>query len=178
MIQNKIIEKILYLINQMIQLLLAIARDIKGAIYLRGLRRKFRAFEGSTVYREFERNSKLHPNKPCILFEEQTWTFKDMHRYANQIATLFKNKYGLKKGDCVALFMENKPEYVGIWLGLSKLGVITALVNTNLRNEALLHSINVSKASIVIFGSCLEEGKLSQLIISLFFSGNFDNITR
>ena len=48
-------------------------------------------------------------------------------------------KFHLKKGDCVALFMENKPEYIGIWLGLSKLGVITALINTNLRTHSLKH---------------------------------------
>lgn len=53
--------------------------------------------------------------------------------------------------------MENKPEYVGIWLGLSKLGVVSALVNTNLKNEPLLHSINVAKASCVVFGASLEE---------------------
>ena len=65
------------------------------------------------------------------------------------------NKLNLKKGDCVALFMENHPENPGIWLGLSKIGVITALVNTNLKNEPLLHSINVAKAKYVIYGSSL-----------------------
>lgn len=154
----EIVEKFLFFFYQMFETLIAIARDIKGAIYLRGLKRQFRSFEGSTVYREFERNYKAHPNKPCIIFEEEIMTFKDMYQYANQVATLFKKKFGLKKGDCVALFMENKPEYVGIWLGLSKLGVVSALVNTNLRNDALVHSINIAKASAVIFGSSLENG--------------------
>lgn len=49
--------------------------------------------------------------------------------------------------------MENKPEYVGIWLGLSKIGVVTALVNNNLKNDPLLHSINVTDAKGLIFGS-------------------------
>ena len=64
-----------------------------------------------------------------------------MEDYTNKIARLFQEKFNLKKGDCVALFLENKPEFIGIWLGLSKLGVITALINTNLRNEALNHVI-------------------------------------
>jgi acyl-coenzyme A synthetase/AMP-(fatty) acid ligase len=55
--------------------------------------------------------------------------------------------------------MENKPEYVGIWLGLSKLGVISALVNINLKNEPLMHSINVAKACLIIYGASLEECK-------------------
>ena len=78
-----------------------------------------------------------------------------MEFYSNKVANYFLNKLNLKKGDCVALFMENQPEHPGIWLGLSKIGVITALVNTNLKNEPLLHSINVAKAKYVIYGSSL-----------------------
>ena len=78
-----------------------------------------------------------------------------MELYSNRVANYFLNKLNLKKGDCVALFMENQPEHPGIWLGLSKIGVITALVNTNLKNEPLLHSINVAKAKYVIYGSSL-----------------------
>jgi solute carrier family 27 (fatty acid transporter), member 1/4 len=79
-----------------------------------------------------------------------------MDNYSNKIANLFQNKYNLIKGDCLALFMENKPEYVGIWLGLSKIGVITALINTNLTKEPLLHSINVANSKVVIYSKELE----------------------
>ena len=53
--------------------------------------------------------------------------------------------------------MENRPEYVGIWYGLSKLGVITALINTNLRSKVLIHSIEVAQAKIVIYDEELEQ---------------------
>jgi len=78
-----------------------------------------------------------------------------MELYSNRVANYFLTKFNLKKGDCVALFMENQPEHPGVWLGLSKIGVITALINTNLKNEPLLHSINVAKAKYVIYGSSL-----------------------
>lgn len=57
----------------------------------------------------------------------------------------------------MALLMENKIEYPCIWFGLSKIGVITALINTNLKGNALTHSINVAKAKVVIYGSELCE---------------------
>lgn len=53
--------------------------------------------------------------------------------------------------------MENQPENPAIWLGLSKIGVITALINTNLRTQTLIHSINVAKAKYVIYGSSLTD---------------------
>ena len=64
-----------------------------------------------------------------------------MEDYATKVARLFQEKFELKKGDCVALFLENKPEFIGIWLGLSKIGVISALINTNLRNQLLKHVV-------------------------------------
>lgn len=65
----------------------------------------------------------------------------------------------LSRGDNIALLMENRIEYVGIWLGLSKVGFVTALINTNLRHDALLHSIKVANCKVIIFGSELKDGK-------------------
>jgi acyl-CoA synthetase (AMP-forming)/AMP-acid ligase II len=58
----------------------------------------------------------------------------------------------------VALFMESRPEYVGIWLGLAKIGVVTALINFNLRLETFAHCVNVAGAKSVIFGAELTDG--------------------
>lgn len=79
-----------------------------------------------------------------------------VEEYSNKIANIFKS-HGYKKGDVVALFMENRLEYVCTWLGLSKIGVVVPLINTNLRLSSLIHSITVAKSQAVIFGSELSE---------------------
>ena len=81
------------------------------------------------------------------------------------IGNLFKNQFRLKKGDCVALFMGNKPEFIGIWLGLSKIGVITAWINTNLKKQALFHSIKIAESKAVIYDTGLESGNYKAKII-------------
>ena len=53
--------------------------------------------------------------------------------------------------------MESCPEFVMIWLGLSKIGVVTALLNFNLRSKSLAHCINISKCRAVIFSSDLAD---------------------
>lgn len=63
----------------------------------------------------------------------------------------------------VALFMENRSQYVGLWLGMAKIGVEAALINFNLRLEALVHCITISGAKAVVFGSELTEGKTGLL---------------
>src|SRR5579863_4224218 len=39
---------------------------------------------------------------------------------------------GVTKGDVVALLMPNRAEYLAIWLGISYVGGVVALINTNL----------------------------------------------
>ena len=53
--------------------------------------------------------------------------------------------------------MGNQPEHVGIWLGLSKIGVITAQINTNLRATQLLHCINVANSKYIIYNSAMKD---------------------
>ncbi len=50
---------------------------------------------------------------------------------------------GLKSGDVVSLCMANCPEYVAIWLGLTRLGVTVALANTHLVGDALAHCLRI-----------------------------------
>ncbi|XP_073987986.1 long-chain fatty acid transport protein 4-like isoform X1 [Rhodnius prolixus] len=99
----------------------------------------------------FRENVKKNPNKVCFVFEDKEWTLGEVEDYSNKIANLFKS-HGYRKGDAVGLMLENRPEFVCIWLGLSKIGVITALINFNLRQNSLLHSINVAKCQAFIFG--------------------------
>jgi fatty-acyl-CoA synthase len=53
---------------------------------------------------------------------------------------------GLKRGDTVALFAQNCADYVAIWYGLSKVGVVAALINHQLTGAALVHSLNICNA--------------------------------
>lgn len=46
--------------------------------------------------------------------------------------------------------METRLEYSSMWLGLSKIGCVTALINTNLRKETLVHSIHVASSKAII----------------------------
>ncbi|PSN39832.1 hypothetical protein C0J52_19191 [Blattella germanica] len=78
----------------------------------------------------------------------------EVDEFSNKIAQVF-HKAGYRKGDVVGLFMANCPEYICIWFGLAKLGVITALININLRSYPLVHSLNVAKAKGVIASEAL-----------------------
>jgi solute carrier family 27 fatty acid transporter 1/4 len=105
-----------------------------------------------TVCDAFHETAKKHKEKVAFMFEGKLWTFHEVEMFSNKVANYFQS-IGYKKGDVVALFMENRPELVFFWLGLAKIGVISALVNYNLRKESLAHCISIVNAKGLIF-SC------------------------
>lgn len=111
-----------------------------------------------TVPKVFNKMQKKHPTKLAFVMDNVQLTFTDVEEISNRVGGYFKGK-DLKRGDTVALLMETKPEYACIWLGLAKLGVVTALINTNLRKETLLHSIKVAQSKAIIVGTELAQGK-------------------
>lgn len=105
----------------------------------------------------FQRIVARHPDKVIFHYGNEQWTFRQVDEFSNQVANYFVSQ-GFKRGDEVALFMDNKPEYVAIWMGLAKAGIVAALVNTNQRLNTLVHSFSVVDCKAVIFGSELLQG--------------------
>ena len=62
---------------------------------------------------------------------------------------------GLQSGDAVALLMSNCAEYLAIWLGLTRIGAVVALVNSQLAGEVLAHSIKIADPKCLIVGADL-----------------------
>jgi fatty-acyl-CoA synthase len=62
---------------------------------------------------------------------------------------------GLGSGDAVALLMSNCAEYLPVWLGLTRIGAVVALVNSQLSGDVLLHSIRIADPKVLIVGADL-----------------------
>ncbi len=79
-------------------------------------------------------------------------TYRELAERSHQVAR-WGLAQGLAAGDVVGLCMANCPLYVAIWLGLSRLGVTVALLNTHLSGDPLAHCINIVKPKCVIVGT-------------------------
>jgi fatty-acyl-CoA synthase len=91
------------------------------------------------------------PDAIAIVCPQRTYTYRELNEGANRHAHWAKAQ-GIRKGDVVALFMENRAEYLMAWMGVVMLGGIMSLINTNLRGTPLAHSINISDVKHVIVG--------------------------
>jgi len=96
-------------------------------------------------------------DKPALLADREQLSFRALAERARRYAR-WALDLGLGKGDVVALVMPNRPEYMAVWLGLSRVGVTTALINTQLRGASLTHCLAVAGASHIIVDATLADG--------------------
>ena len=164
-----------------------IAREykyIRFFVKLLGRSKKLDKNKSLTVPDMIEESIDKFPNNIAIEFEDKSYTYSDLDKESNQVANWAINK-GYKTGDVVALLMENKPEFIFIWLGLSKLGITIACLNNNIKSKSLAHCIQTSKSKSLILSSDLIDNYSSaeDLIddqLSVYVSGDkvqgFENI--
>jgi fatty-acyl-CoA synthase len=125
-----------------------LAREIR---FLRGLRRTLRWVDPikpdsrTLACDDIESAVDKWRDRPALTCEGKTLTYGEFDALANRYAHWAKAQ-GLTRGQTVALFMHNRLEYVAIWYGLSKVGVVTSLINNQLTGAALAHCVNISGA--------------------------------
>jgi fatty-acyl-CoA synthase len=91
------------------------------------------------------------PDHPGLLCDSETLTYRDLSERINRYAR-WARAAGIGKGETVCLLLQGQPDYLAAWLGLSKVGVVAALINTKLVGSSLAHCIDVAECSHIIVG--------------------------
>jgi solute carrier family 27 fatty acid transporter 1/4 len=125
------------------------------------LQAKRHAHNGTLIPDLFEQSVAKWPHKPCIQYGPRVLSFLQVDDAANRVAH-WGLRQGLQPGQTVALLMENRPEFVVVWLGLAKIGVVTALLNTHLQPDGLVHCAKIADTRWMIVGEELAD-KLAQV---------------
>ncbi|XP_075620783.1 long-chain fatty acid transport protein 2 isoform X2 [Balearica regulorum gibbericeps] len=105
----------------------------------------------------FARRARQTPNKPLLLFGDEVSTYEQVERRSSQAARALRDAAGLRAGGCLALFMDNRPAYVWVWLGCAKLGCAMACLNSNIRAASLLRCFQSSAATVLLAAPELKE---------------------
>ena len=86
---------------------------------------------------------------PALLSDDESLAWRELAARSNQY-TRWALDQGLGKGDVVCLLMPNCPEYMAVWLGITRIGAIVALVNTNLSGLPLAHCVRSARPKLII----------------------------
>jgi fatty-acyl-CoA synthase len=82
---------------------------------------------------------------PALLSDRECFTYAELAGRARRYAR-WALAHGVAKGDVVGLLMPNRPEYLAVWLGVTRVGGVVALLNTNLVGQSLAHCIRAASA--------------------------------
>ncbi len=112
------------------------------------------AEQGHTLPTLIERLAGEFKDAPALVSPEATLSYSRLGLRCNQYSR-WGIAQDLKHGDAVSLLMSNCAEYPAIWLGLTRIGVVVALVNSQLAGDVLAHSINIANPKRLIVGADL-----------------------
>lgn len=128
-----------------------------------------------------QRWAELTPDKPAIIFEDKTISYRTLCQRADQTSCWLQS-IGIEKGDRVAVMLNNCPEFLDLFLACSRLGVIFVPINFRITASELDYFIMNCRPRLFIHGAdfaetvnCLDlEGYLPPLMISVVGGSAFD----
>ena len=91
---------------------------------------------------------------PAILGVREAYSYAGLAGRLRQFA-LWARVHDIAPGSTVGLLMENRPDFIAAWLGLTQAGCVVALLGTELVAEGLAHCLAAAGARHVIVSAAL-----------------------
>ena len=115
----------------------------------------FSGGELNVAHQCVDRHLDTKKNKAAIIFEgdngdQQILTYRELASEVNKTANMFKNKFGITKGDRVVVYMPMIPEAAITMLACAKIGAIHSVVFGGFSAEALRDRIIDAEAKLVV----------------------------
>ena len=111
------------------------------------------------TYREFKNTPKtlagffefglLFPEWEFIVFNDERYSYQDIHKKAAQTANALK-QVGVQKGDRVAICMANNPEYIISFMAVTSLGAVCVLLNSWWVPDEVIYGLENSQSKVLL----------------------------
>ncbi|WP_419957576.1 class I adenylate-forming enzyme family protein [Psychrobacillus psychrotolerans] len=101
------------------------------------------------IHSYIEQHAKLDSGKMAINFYGQEITYGELWNAINRMAN-FLFEQGVKKGDTVALYLQNCPQYVIAFFAVQKIGAIAGPCNPMFKEWELKYQLNDLNAKVLI----------------------------
>jgi crotonobetaine/carnitine-CoA ligase len=85
----------------------------------------------------------LIPEKTCLLYNDERYTYREMNENANRLGNFLKDLGG-GKGTGMGMIMRNSPRFLDLFFGSQKIGMYTVPVNPELKGDGLVYIVNHS----------------------------------
>jgi len=89
------------------------------------------------------------PDKPFLLFEEETWSYGDAAREAWRAGNALIGQ-GVKSGDYVSVWMPTGPDVLRAWFGANAAGAVYSPLGLAARGSYLEHTLNLAGSKVLV----------------------------
>lgn len=101
-----------------------------------------------------EISAKNYPEKDAIVYGEQKITYKQLNYLSKKFAKYLIN-LGIKKSDCVAIYLPNTPQFIVAYFGALKIGAVVTTISPMHREREVQHQLYDSGATTIITSATL-----------------------
>lgn len=112
-----------------------------------------RSLDYATVLRE---RARTDGGRAYLRFEDRRFTFRDAHLLSNRVANGLA-AHGVRRGEHVALLLDNCPEIAWYYYGIGKLGAVSVPLNTAAKGELLARYLRQADVVTVVAQASLVE---------------------
>ena len=124
--------------------------EIRQAVWPDGMTRApVYPFGECTVGDMLRRRAGIHPDKIALRFYGHDFSYHEIDRLSERFAVFLADN-GVSKGDRVAVYLQNCPQFFFVFYGILKLGAIYVPVNPMFREAELRHELVVSGAKVIV----------------------------
>ncbi len=123
----------------------------------------------------FDETAKKYANQPAVIFYGNKITFRQLHDEVNRFATAL-SQMGVKKGDKVALYLLNSPQYVIAYFSILKVGGTVTPISPVYTSSEVKHQLTDSGARTIVCQDILFDnvGKTGLKLDRVYLTGISD----
>ena len=113
------------------------------------LERRFPRWEPRTLDQMLEAAVREFPDRPFVVTDEQTFSFRDIELWSRRIAAGLIDA-GVRPGNHVGVVLANQPEFVAVKFAISFTGAVSVPINFLNRRDELGYVLRQSDAVLLI----------------------------
>jgi long-chain acyl-CoA synthetase len=94
-------------------------------------------------------SASIFPEKPAVIYGEREITYAQLEQFSNQFGNALAG-LGVAKGDCVALFLPNIPQFIIAYFGALKAGAVVTAISPLHREREVEYQLGDSGANTIV----------------------------
>ncbi len=105
--------------------------------------------EATNSLEHLKKTVQLHGNKPALYYFNKVISYKDLDEMSDAFACVLKD-LGVRKGDRIALYLQNIPQFIIAQFGIWKIGGIVVPLNPMYREKELTYYFRDASVRVLV----------------------------